>query len=84
MMRMRESHFCKIPRILIILVHSQILKLGKLDFKRDSVPIDRQRLGLESLFYFIRFLRGAKLDECLWTRIMMEDKDLYNLMNFVA
>ena len=84
MRMMRDSHFYKIPRVLVVLVHSQVLKLGKLDFERDGVPVDRQRLRLESLLYLIRFLRGVKLDERLWTRIMMEDKDLYHLMNFVA
>lgn len=40
-MMMRDSHFYKIPRVLVVLVHSQVLKLGKLDFERDGVPVDR-------------------------------------------
>ena len=84
MMLQRRRHLRKIPRVLVVLVHSQILELRKLDLERNGVPVDSQHLRLKSLLDLVCFLGSEELNERLWACVVVEDKDFHHLMNFVA
>lgn len=83
MMLQRRRHLRKIPRVLVVLVHSQILELRNW-ISNEGVPVDSQHLRLKSLLDLVCFLGRAELNERLWACVVVEDKDFHHLMNFVA
>lgn len=65
----------EIPGELGVLADVEVGQLGKLDFEGEGVAVHREGLRLDHLLDLIGFFGGAKLNEGLRTRVVLEKED---------
>ena len=74
----------EIPGEFVVLVDSEIRKLGKLNLKCDDIAIDGENLRLQILLHVFSFLRGLELNEDLGTRFVVKEEHFYDFVNSIT